>query len=75
MAKQQSATALSSCEAELYALQSVSQESVCRARLIQRIATGLTWQHEDEVIPVVLESDSESAIQLVHGMTEEVPTC
>ena len=68
VARQQQSTALSSCESELYALQLVSQESVALSRLIQRVVSGLGWQHEGEIVPIVMESDSSSAIQLVQGM-------
>ena len=68
LARQQQSTALSSCESELYALQLVSQESVALSRLIQRVVAGLGWQHEGEIVPIVMESDSSSAIQLVQGI-------
>ena len=68
LARQQQSTALSSCESELYALQLVSQESVALSRLIQRVVSGLGWQHEGEIVPIVMESDSSSAIQLVQGI-------
>ena len=67
MARQQHATALSSCEAELYALHLIAQESVALARLIQRVLEGLTWHSAEELVPIVLESDSSSALQLVSG--------
>ena len=68
LARQQQSTALSSCESELYALQLVSQEGVALSRLIQRVVAGLGWQHEGEIVPIVMESDSSSAIQLIQGI-------
>ena len=41
IAKQQQSVALSSCEAELYALQSVSQESIALAAFCMRFYSGL----------------------------------
>ena len=41
IAKQQQSVALSSCEAELYALQSVSQESIALAAFCMRVYSGL----------------------------------
>ena len=41
IARQQQSVSLSSCEAELYALQAVSQESVAFSQFCQRVYVGL----------------------------------
>ena len=68
LAKQQQATALSSCEAEVYAVQTVAQESVALSNIIHRVFFGLHLIDEREMVEIVLESDSASAIQLVGGL-------
>ena len=68
LAKQQQATALSSCEAEVYAVQTVAQESVALSNIVHRVFFGLHLIDEREMVEIVLESDSASAIQLVGGL-------
>ena len=53
-ARIQTSVALSSCESELFALQSVAQESVSVAKLIYRIMFGLVLQDEQEMIYVFI---------------------
>ena len=60
-AKQQQALSLSSCEAELYALQLLSQESVSFGKFVHRMLFCLDEVSEAEEIVIVLESDSSSA--------------
>ena len=67
-AKQQQATALSSCESELYAIQYMAQESVSLAQVVHRVLFGLGEALEREPVSILLESDSASAIQLVKGI-------
>ncbi|CAL1159105.1 unnamed protein product, partial [Cladocopium goreaui] len=43
-------------------------DDILLATLIQRVVSGLGWQHEGEIVPIVMESDSSSAIQLVQGI-------
>ena len=70
-AKQQQSVALSSCEAELYALQSVSQEAIALSAFCMRIYTGLEECTSETVGYTVMESDSESALTLIAG--KDVP--
>ena len=65
LSRQQQALSLSSCEAELYSLQCVCQESIAFSRLLHRLLFSLG--EADEVDPVVVwvESDSSSALQLI----------
>ncbi|MCV6575719.1 MAG: Ty1/Copia family ribonuclease HI, partial [Cohaesibacter sp.] len=70
-AKQQQSVALSSCEAELYALQAVSQEAIALAAFCTRIYSGLEECAKDAVGYTVMESDSESALTLIAG--KDVP--
>ena len=49
IAKQQQSVALSSCEAELYALQSVSQESIALAAFCMRVYSGLQECHDNQL--------------------------
>ena len=59
---------LSSCEAELYGLQSVCQESVAFGRLVHRLLFALHEIDEPEEVVIWLDSDSSSALQLVRSM-------
>ena len=68
VAKQQQATSLSSCEAELYAIQLAAQDSVGLARFLQRFLFGIGEIEEFAPVDLWLESDSMSAIQLLHGL-------
>lgn len=68
VAKQQQATSLSSCEAELYAIQLAAQDSVGLAKFMQRFLFGIGEIDEFAPVDLWLESDSMSAIQLLHGV-------
>ena len=65
LARQQHALSLSSCESELYALQSVCQESVAFGKLAHRLLFSIEEMDEPDPVHVLLESDSSSALQLV----------
>jgi len=71
IARQQQSVSLSSCEAELYALQAVSQESVAFSRFCQRVYVGLGEMQPRSVPKILLESDSSSALQLLVG--QDIP--
>ena len=71
IARQQQSVSLSSCEAELYALQAVSQESVAFSQFCQRIYVGLGEMRPKSVPKILLESDSSSALQLLVG--QDIP--
>ena len=62
IARQQQSVSLSSCEAELYALQAVSQESVAFSQFCQRVYVGLGEMQPKSVPKILLESDSSSAL-------------
>ena len=66
--KQQQALALSSCEAELYALQAICQESIAFSKLTHRLMFSLGEVEEREAVHVYMESDSSSAIQLLRAI-------
>ena len=68
LSRQQQALSLSSCEAELYGLQSVCQESVAFGRLVHRLLFALHEIDEPEEVVIWLERDSSSALQLVRSM-------
>ena len=67
-ARQQQALSLSSCEAELYALQMVTQESVAFSKFCHRVLFSLGEISEPECVEVMLESDSSSALQLIQAL-------
>ena len=71
LARQQQALSLSSCEAEIYAIQLMSQESVAFSRFVHRMLFSLNEISEPEIVEVLLESDSSSALQLL--MSETLP--
>ena len=71
LARQQQSVSLSSCEAELYALQMVSQESVAFSNFCYRVYTGIGEMRERDVPQILLESDSSSALQLLVG--QDIP--
>ena len=71
LARQQQALSLSSCEAEIYAIQLTSQESVAFSRFVHRMLFSLNEVAEPETVEVLLESDSSSALQLL--MSETLP--
>ena len=71
IAKQQQPVSLSSCEAELYALQSVSQEAIALAAFCMRVYHGLEEAYDDNLGFTLMESDSESALTLIAG--KDVP--
>ena len=66
--KQQQALALSSCEAELYALQAICQESIAFSKLTHRLMFSLGEMEERQAVHVYMESDSSSAIQLLRAI-------
>ncbi len=68
LAKQQQALSLSSCEAELYALQLLSRESVSFGKFVHRMLFCLDEVSEAEDVVIVLESDSSRALQLVQAL-------
>ena len=68
LARQQHALSLSSCESELYALQSVCQESVAFGKLVHRLLFSIEEMDEPDPVHVFLESDSSSALQLVKAL-------
>ena len=68
LAKQQQSVALSSCEAELYALQSVAQEAIALSGFCHWIYCGLHECRQDERPELLLESDSDSALQLLFAI-------
>ena len=68
VAKQQQSTSLLSCEAELYAIQAAAQDSVGMAKFLHRFLFGLGEIDELQPVDLWLESDSMSAIQLLHGV-------
>ena len=67
-ARQQQALSLSSCEAELYALQMTTQESVAFTEFCHRVLFSIGEISEPEVAEVMLESDSSSALQLIQAL-------
>ena len=71
IAKQQQSVALSSCEAELYALQSVSQESIALAAFCMRVYSGLQECRDNQLGYTLMEPYSESALTLIAG--KDVP--
>ena len=71
LARQQQSVSLSSCEAELYALQMVAQESVAFSNFCHRVYTGIGEMRERDVPQILLESDSSSALQLLVG--QDIP--
>ena len=68
VARQQQSASLSSCEAELYALQAISQEAVAYAAFTHRLYFGINECEEFEAPRILLESDSASALQLLQGL-------
>ena len=60
LARQQQSKSLSSCEADLYALQMVAQESVAFCNFCHRVYTGIGEMRERDVPQILLESDSSS---------------
>ena len=68
VAKQQQSTSLSSCEAELYAIQAAAQDSVSMSKFLYRYLFGLGEIDEMMKVDLWLESDSMSAIQRLHGV-------
>ena len=59
---------LSSCEAELYALQSLSQEAVSFATFTHGLSFGWEEIQEFEVPKILIETGSSSALQLLQGL-------
>ena len=71
LARQQQSVSLSSCEAELYALQMVAQESVAFSNFCHRVYIGIGEMRKRDVPQILLESDSSSALQLLVG--QDIP--
>ena len=67
-AKTQQAVSLSSCESELFAIQLCAQEAVGFSWFTWRLLFGLGIVDERCVIDLQIESDSQSAIQLLQGL-------
>ena len=67
-ARQQQALSLSSCEAELYALQMVTQESVSFSKFCHRMLLSMGEMSEPESVEIMLESNSSSALQLIQAL-------
>ena len=68
VAKQQQATSLSSCESELYSIQQAAQDAVSVSKVLERLLLGIGETAPETVVNVLLESDSASALQLIHGV-------
>ena len=68
LSRQQQALSLSSCEAELYGLQSVSQESIAFSRVVHRLMFALGELDEEEPVTIFIESDSSAAILLLRSL-------
>ena len=66
-ARQQQALSLSSCEAEIYAVQLLSQEAVAFSYFTHRLLYSIGEVSEPEPIQIMLESDSSSALQLLYA--------
>ena len=66
-ARQQQALSLSSCEAEIYAVQLLSQEAVAFSYFTHRLLFSIGEVSEPEVVKIMLESDSSSALQLLYA--------
>ena len=66
-ARQQQALSLSSCEAEIYAVQLLSQEAVAFSYFTHRLLYSIGEVSEPEPIQILLESDSSSALQLLYA--------
>ena len=66
--KTQQAVSLSSCESELYAIQLSAQEAVGFSKFTWRLLFGLGMIDEQCAIDLQIESDSQSAIQLLQGI-------
>ena len=56
---------LGSCEAELYALQSLAQEAVSFATFTHTLYFGLEEIQDFEIPKILIETDSSSALQLL----------
>ncbi|CAK9116770.1 unnamed protein product, partial [Durusdinium trenchii] len=67
-AKQQRPVALSSCEAETYALQAACQSATSLAKLVKRIMVGLGEASDTDQVMTVMLTDSASAQQLIQGI-------
>ena len=68
VAKQQQSVSLSSCEAELFAIQMAAQDSVALSRFVHRFLFGIGEIDEPDPVELFLETDSLSAIQLLEGV-------
>ena len=68
LSRQQQALSLSLCEAELYGLQSGSQESIAFSRVVHRLMFALGELDEEEPVTIFIESDSSAAILLLRSL-------
>ena len=68
LARQQQSVSLSSCEAELFALQAISQEAIAFSSFVHRLYFGIGEAEEKEIPKIMVESDSASALDLVKGL-------
>ena len=66
--RQQQGVTLSSCEAELFALQAISQEAIAFSSFVHRVYYGLGEADEKETPAILVESDSASALDLLKGL-------
>ena len=71
LARQQQMVSLSSCESELIAIQSTSQEAIGVSKLIHRILYGILEAEEESEVVIQVNSDSLSALQLINA--KDVP--
>ena len=68
LARQQQSVSLSSCEAELFALQAISQEAIAFSSFVHRLYFGIGEAEEKEIPKIMVESDSASALDLLKGL-------
>ena len=67
LARQQASVTLSSCEAELHAIQTMTQESLVILHVVHRILSSFQWLSKAEWPYMQLSTDSESARVLLMG--------
>ena len=66
--RHQTSVSLSSCEAELQAIQTIIQETIVLARLVTRIMRSLGALEKDEFVVARIHSDSESALKIIKAL-------